>query len=743
MPAVDLTQLIRSSIERNSGIPAILDAYSEFIDSPIGPLELQDLQSVFAAILGNLSERFPQIASSKAAQNARNDIMSFLAAASNNPDRVKSVLREELRSVTKVMVASIAERFSRMNPDERRAIDATLRLVRRSQVEIIFRVDSGKGIGQAGAEFERFFAAVRAESPAMKELRFQNLIVEKGVFNKLILKSRDKRDNTIWVPSFFAKENADLLIEKVGLDSEHLLLSRLREMKQQRTLDSIKPLLSRFIENQGVLSASSSVEIPPEIADHVSQIDGKYVLMTPLELDDMSTLFAEEEEEERKRIEAEKARQREIESLERSRFEQLELQRQRQLQERRRLTIQVPVEEPERMRSRESVYIGRNLDIDQFVEAINRRLPEKEIGAQVKTTGDYFVELSEVKQTGISVVGSSGSGRSTTLRRILDGLASAASSSSSSSASSSKITRIYVIDQKGEHRGIAWKYKWDVLAFAQDAQSRQIRLPSFLNREDEEGGSELAAGLLQEWLLQAGITCTEQQRARIASVIRAQMGSAASSAESVSKALLSEPELAQIAPKLAKNFLSKNSMSRIFTEDVKAKLDLGQQDGKSTIFDVSGRGLRDPTTKEERLIASVLILKYLLDSNIQFSIVVVEDFLDRFKSESLRKKVIHYISRLREKGNTIVATSRSQIRDFVGDSALEILHRLSGEKIVNEELSGFKLSKPIKNLSIVVTFLPRGYAFTSSIVASEGNALSRKVSSAAIKVEPLQFSTVA
>jgi hypothetical protein len=734
MPAVDLTQLIRSSVERNSGIPAILDAYSEFVDSPIGPLELQDLESVFSAILGNLTERYPQIASKKAATNARNDIVAFLSAANNNPDRVKAILREELRRGDTIMVASIAERFSKMNNEERRAIDAALRLIRRSQEEIIFRTEFGKGIETSGPEFQRFFASVKAESPTIKELRFQNLIVEKGIFNKLVLKSKDKRDYTIWVPSFFAKENADSLIERTGLVSEHLLMSRLREMKDRKKLDEIRPTLTRFVENQGVLG--EPFEIPSEIADLIVRSNSRYVVLPPLELDDVVSIFAEEEMETTRLREAEQEKQRQIEIAERSRVEEMQKEREDQ---RRRLVIQVPIAEQERgeerKRSAESIYVGHRLEVDQFVGALNRRVSEKEMPSQVKTIGDYFVELSEVRQAGISIVGSSGSGRSTTLRRILDGLASAVLSYSSPNSP----PRVVVIDQKGEHRGIAWKYKWDVLAFAQDSQSRQMRLPFFLNREDEEGGSELAASLLQEWLLQAGITCTEQQRARIASIIRAQIGSSSNSAEGVSKALLSEPELAQVAPKLTKNILSKNAMSRIFTEDLQAKLEIG--DGKSMIFDVSGRGLRDPTTREERLITSVLILKYLLDSNLQFSVVVLEDVLDRFKSESLRKKVVHYVSRLREKGNSIIATSRSQIRDFVGGGSLEILHRLSGEKIVAEELSGFKTSQPIKNLAIIVTFLPRGYAFTSSIVAREGAAQGRNIPSAAIRVEPLQFST--
>ena len=38
MPAADAIQLVRAAIERNREIPAVLDAYGEFIDSPLGPL---------------------------------------------------------------------------------------------------------------------------------------------------------------------------------------------------------------------------------------------------------------------------------------------------------------------------------------------------------------------------------------------------------------------------------------------------------------------------------------------------------------------------------------------------------------------------------------------------------------------------------------------------------------------------------------------------------------------------------
>jgi energy-coupling factor transporter ATP-binding protein EcfA2 len=723
-------QLVHSAIERNAGIPAMLDAYSEFVDNPIGPLELQDLESVFGAILSNLAERFPQIASQKAATNARNDIVAFLSAAGNNPDRVKSVLRDELRSSNKKMASSISERFSRMSGDERRAIDATLRLIRRSQDEILFRGEYDKGIESSGPEFQRFYAAVKAESPNMKELRYQNLIVEKAIFNKLILRSKDRRDNPIWVPSFFAKENVESLIDRVAVVSEHLFYARLKELKSEGRLEQIRPLLQSFIESQGIIS--EPIEVPAEIADFVSKSGGSLTILTPLELDDLTRLFDEEVQEEKTKQSAVAVQeQRKKEAEDRKKAEET----QRERDKTRQLVAQIDsgqkvetIEEEEQRKPANSIYLGKRVDLEQFTSALNKRLPEREIEAQVKTTGDYYVNFTDVKQGGVSIVGSSGSGRSTTLRRMLDGIASASDSGNNS-------TKVIIIDQKGEHRGIAWKYKWTVLGFASDTQSRTVKLPPFLSKEDEEGGSELAASLLQEWLLEAGSTCSDQQRARIASIIRAQGVSA--TGESVSKALLAEPELVQLGQKLSKNFLSKNVLARLFSEDPQSRIDTGSG---SLIFDVSGRGLRDPTTREERLISSVLIMKYLLDSDFQSSMVVLEDVLDRFKSESLRKKVVHYVSRLREKGNTIVATSRSSIREFVGGTSLEILHRLSGEKVVSEELRGFKTSQPVKNLGVIVGFLPRGYAFTSTVVGRNGSE-TKTVPSAAIKVEPLQFST--
>ena len=693
---MDLVELVSSAVERNMGIPAMLDAYSEFVDSPIGPLELLDLESVFSAILGNLSERFPQIASRRAATNARNDVSIFLSSANNNPDRVKQVLRAELEKANKVMGASIAERFSRMNGEEKKAIDATLRLLRKSQVEILFRVGAGEGIASSGAEFERFFAAVQAQSPSMKELRFQNLIVEKGIFNKLILKSKEGRNNTIWVPSFFARENAGFLIERLAIPSEHLFLSRLSELKENGTLDGARPFLSNLMQSQGVHARSS--DIPREIRDFFLTGE-KFAVLTPIELDDLSTFFESEASEQ---IRAREQAAQKQKSLEEDKKREEALQKEKLDQRREQIEA---FDKPKEIQTRftsDSIYIGKSLEVDSFVSALKRKAPESEI-AQVKIIKDYFFDYSMVKEVGVSVVGSSGSGRSTTLKRILDGIGT-------------KVP-IYVIDQKGEHRGVAWKYKWNVLAFVEDSQAKKLKIKSFLQEE------ELGGDLLQEYLLQMGVNCSDQQRARMASVIKAQNGNL----DSIQSAISKEPDLTQIASKLSRNILSKNSFGRLFGEEQS----LGKE---STLYDVSGRGLRDPTTKEERIIASVMILKSLVDSNVEFSVIALEDALDRFKSESLRKKVVHYVSRLREKGNAIVATSRSEIRDFVGGGTLEVLHRLSGEKVINEELAGFKGDDKVKGLQGLVGFLPRGYAFTSSVVAKE------KLVPSAIKVEPLQFS---
>ncbi len=230
VPATDAVQLVHAAIERNREIPAILDAYGEFIDSPLGQLELQNLNEVFARILDNLSQRFPDTASKRAATSAQNDIIAFLAATGNNVDRLKEIMKTELSTVANVLVQSIAERFRRMNNEERKAVDATLRIIRRSQVELLFKVNAGKQLASGDKDFQRYFAIIKSQAQGMKELRYENLVVEKAIFNKLILKSK-VQDYFIWVPSFYAMENVDVLIEKNGVASERMLYSRLKNTR--------------------------------------------------------------------------------------------------------------------------------------------------------------------------------------------------------------------------------------------------------------------------------------------------------------------------------------------------------------------------------------------------------------------------------------------------------------------------------------------------------------------------------
>ncbi len=714
MPAIDLVQLIRSAVGKNTGIPAMLDAYGQFADSPIGQLELSNLGAVFSAILENLQVRYPEIASQRAASASRNDIAEFLLAANNDPDRVKEVLKSELRPTIKTMSASISERFSRMNPEERRAIDATLRLLRRSPVEVIFRVESGKLISTSGDDFDRFFAAVRAESPNIKELRYQNLIVEKAVFNKLLLKSKNQ-DYSVWVPSFFAKETLDSLIERTGLLQEHVLHSRIVELKKQSQLDTLRPFLSVLMQNSGVLGKEDSV--PEELKDFMRPVGEKFVAISPTDLDDVFLLLEEEESEEKEKQRLNEIRKRE-EKISRTEAEK----RVEDLKQKKRATFQVPSPGQVQQREKEadSVYIGRQMDLAQLSSAISKHVSENEINTVVKVMGDYYSDLSTIQLKGVAIIGSSGSGRSTTLKRLLDGIGSVIESRA----------RVILIDQKGEHRGIAWKYNWQVLGFVADSQAKQFKLPLLPEALEQGERTELLADMLQEWCLQSGIACTEQQRARLASIIR---GETALTSESLSTAVVKEPELEQIAKKLTKNFLAGNVSTRIFSEK---KFDLNFE--KNTLFDISGRGLRDPTSREERLLLSVLILKKIETRQVRDAIIVTEDVLDRFKSESLRRRCVDMVSMLKDNGNTIITTARSQIRDFSGADCLEIVHRLSGEKTIASEISNFKISQPVRGLAELISMLPRGWALVSEVRDAKG----RTTPSAAIRIEPVQFESV-
>ena len=717
MPAADLIQTVHGAVERNIGIPAMLDAYSQFVDSPIGELELSNIDAVFSAILENLSSRYPQIASQKAAIAARNDISNFLLIANRNPDRVKEILKSELRIANQTMSASIWERFSRCSPEEKRTIDATLRLLRRSSFEIMFRAEAGKSMSTSGTEFERFFAAVRAESPGIRDLRYQNLVVEKAVFNKLILKSRNQ-DYTIWVPAFFAKENIDALIDKTGLVPEHILGSRLRELREQGQIDGLRAFLAALIESSGVIPKNEI--IPQELRDVLRPVGEKFVAISPMDLDDVFLFFGEEENSarEKQRLVEERKRMNEASDEEAKKKDE-------GLRQMKRKSLYVPSSNQRQTEQREktthSIYIGKQLDLDQLAAAVARLAPENEINSDLKIVGDYYSDLPSIKSRGVSIVGSSGSGKSASLRRILDGIGSIIDG---------QRIRVILIDQKGEHLGIAWKYKWSVFGFAVSSQAKQFRMPFLSQISNREEGAELLADMLQEWCLQTGLGCSNQQRARIASVIRSLRDL---NGELLATALMKEQELEQIAKKLSKNFLTHSVASRIFSEK-ESDMNI---DG-NTLFDISGRGLRDPTTKEERLLLSVLVLKALEAKKVQGAIVVLEDVLDRFKSESMRKSCLEIVSKLKDNANTIIATSRSQVRDFVGENCLEIVHRLSGEKTINDEISGFKISETVRGLKGLIAMLPRGYA----LVSETRDEKEQIVRSTAVRVEPLQYTNV-
>ncbi|HYB03205.1 MAG TPA: DUF87 domain-containing protein [Nitrososphaerales archaeon] len=713
MPTIDIVQLVHSALDRNREIPAILDAYSEFLDSPIGPIELRNLSDVFERIQDNLSQRFPEIAAKRAGNVARNDIVAFLNATNGDPDRVKQILRNELLSYKETMIVSIAERFSRMNGEERRVVDATLRLIYRSPFDILFRADAGKQLASSGKEFEKFFASVKSQSPTIRELRYENLIIEKAIFNKLILKAQD-RSYFIWIPSFFAKEGAGALIQRLGLTNEHIMLARLHELPLRT--ENFEEFFRTLTDNLGVLGKTAS--IPRELSDFVQHV-GDYQIIPPIDLDDVFTFLREEgEKKERARLaeEEELRLQEEQRRQEQNRKNEQFRQRFRPVVEQRQQTVQQLQQVAGSTGGKDSIFLGQRLDFDQLVSAINRRVPERELPAQVKQVGEFHIHLPNF-QKNVIIVGSSGSGRSTTTKRLLDGMAKSGSK------------RVILIDQKGEHRGLAWKYGWKVFSFAADSQAQEFQVSLFSSSGDPEANAALGADLIQEWFNQGSLNATDQQKERIASILRAQPKENLNLV-AISGLMTQEPDLSELGQKLKKGLVSKSTFSRIFS-DAGWKSDVSG----SVIFDISGRGLRDPTTREERQIISVILLREILNASLKDSVVVVEDTLDRFKSDSLRTRTIELVKKLLANGNVMVATSRSSVSEFLSENVVEIVHRLSGEKIINEELAKFESDIPSATLQKIVPFLPRGYAITSKYAASGGT-----VRSAGIRVEPLTFS---
>jgi energy-coupling factor transporter ATP-binding protein EcfA2 len=706
MPAVDTAQLVRSAIETNKEIPAVLDAYGEFVDGPIGPLELQNLGEVFARILDNLSQRFPDAASKRAAKTAQNDVGVFLRATNDDVEVLKQVMKNELISIRNVMAASIAERFRRMDGEERQAIDATLRLIRRSSVELLFKSPHGKPLSTADKEFQRFFATIKSQAREVRELRYQNLIVEKAIFNKLILKS-SVEDQDIWVPSFYAKESVSQLISKTGVTSDHPILAALDAIERSGGFQRIESFLEDLETSQGLLTRDAV--IPEEISGLFVQV-AEFKILPPIDLDDVTEFLNRKRAKESELVAREEEKQRtEAEAV---RLEQESKARELR-QKSRPKEISVPREEV-RATSINSVYLGKELDFDQLVSSLSKRLPEKEIEAQVKQTGDYFLELSN----DISIVGSSGSGKSVTLKRILDGIAQKPSS-----------RRIFVIDQKGEHRGIAWKYKWPVYGFVKDSQANELKIP-FLTSKGDNRDDNLAADLIQEWVLQNGANCSDEEKERIASIISSNKDARLGLAQ-ISDALLAEKELSPLGQRVKKNLVLKSSFGKIFSET--STVSDMPQDG-SVLFDISGRGLRDPTTKEERQMLTVLLLRELLIKGVSGSVIIVEDELDRFKVNSLKSRTVAIAQKLRENGNSLIITSRSQGRDFLGADPVELLHRLSGEKVISDEFSGFVSDASKQTLARVISFLPRGWLITSRIKV--GNVTNRTT---AVQVDQLQF----
>ncbi len=204
------------------------------------------------------------------------------------------------------------------------------------------------------------------------------------------------------------------------------------------------------------------------------------------------------------------------------------------------------------LQARTRCFLDSRLDFEQLVNAIIRRVQEKDSPSQVKQVGEYYLQLPEFSRN-VAVVGSSGSGRSTTLRRIIDGIASKAGSK-----------KIIVIDQKGEHRGLAWKYGWKVFSFASDSQAQEFQV-SFFSGVDSETAAYLGADLIQEWFNQGSLNCSDQQKERVASIIRSQTG-ANLNLVAVTNLMSQEPDLAELAQKLKKGLLSRSTFSRIFSD---------------------------------------------------------------------------------------------------------------------------------------------------------------------------------
>ena len=328
------------------------------------------------------------------------------------------------------------------------------------------------------------------------------------------------------------------------------------------------------------------------------------------------------------------------------------------------------------------------------------RIPENQISFQVKQTSEFLLDLG--KRANISIVGASGSGISTTLIWILVGIAM------------KRHATILLIDPNGEHRGLAWKFKWQVLALVKDSQADtlNVSLPT-----DSDEDRRLLADLIQEWLTQTGYAGPSVLKERIYSMLSAHKGEKPS-LSSIVDLLVNDPELSEVGQKLRKNLVQKGALAKIVSQDSSQSVF-----DKSVLFDLSGRGLKDPTSKEERLFLATLLIWNIATLEIRDSIIVVEDILDKFKVESLKLKMVSLFQRLRARGNRLIFTSRSECRDLLGEEKIELVHRLSGEKVIADELSGYDTNLPIDVLFRVLPFMPRGYLITSRLSGRQSEAV--------------------
>ena len=217
------------------------------------------------------------------------------------------------------------------------------------------------------------------------------------------------------------KDNVDFLIDRVAIPNEHLLLSRLKDLKSQGLLGadssdvSLRSLLSSLLESGGVIPNPSST--PSEIADYLTK-QNAYLVMTPMELDDVASFFREEEEAEAAAVKAEEEekRRREAETRLREEERKAEQARLRRRLGRRCLKAPLPSQQQQTLprssqssRGKGSIYLGKELDREQLLSSIARRVQEKELDAQVKTIGEYSLDSDEIISQGLVIVGSSGS----------------------------------------------------------------------------------------------------------------------------------------------------------------------------------------------------------------------------------------------------------------------------------------------------------------------------------------------